>query len=57
MIFFRVFVGVALATVVWCAFGYLFTRDRKYLRLAVRVLVAGAAGALVFFAVLFAQRL
>ncbi len=57
MILVRVFVIVVLAAVVWCAAGYLFTRDRKYLRVAVRVLAVGAIGALVFFAVMFAQRL
>ncbi|HQY28077.1 MAG TPA: hypothetical protein PK956_07935 [Burkholderiaceae bacterium] len=57
MILVRVFVIVVLAAVVWCAAGYLFTRDRKYLRVAVRVLAVGAVGALVFFAVMFAQRL
>ncbi len=57
MIFVRVFVAVVLATVAWCAFGYVFTRDRKYLRLAGRVLAVGAAGALLFFAVMFVQRL
>ncbi len=57
MILVRIFVAVVLVTVAWCAFGYLFTRDRKYLRLAARVLLGGAAGALLFFAVMFAQRL
>ncbi len=57
MIFLRIFVAAVLVTVAWCAFGYLFTRDRKYLRLAVRALAAGAAGALLFFAVMFVQRL
>ncbi|MCO5108509.1 MAG: hypothetical protein M9907_15720 [Burkholderiaceae bacterium] len=57
MILVRIFVAVVLAAVVWCAFGYLLTRERKYLRLALRVLGVGLAGALVFFAVMFAQRL
>ncbi|GMV03487.1 MAG: hypothetical protein KJZ98_16155 [Burkholderiaceae bacterium] len=57
MIFVRVFVAAVLVTVAWCAFGYLFTRDRKYLRLAGKVLAVGAAGALLFFAVMFVQRL
>jgi len=57
MILLRVFVVVVLAAVAWCAAGYLFTRDRKYLRLALKVLAIGAIGALVFFAVMFAQRL
>ncbi|HMN63803.1 MAG: hypothetical protein KF786_03565 [Burkholderiaceae bacterium] len=57
MILVRVFVFVVLAAVVWCAFGFLFTRDRKYLRVAVRVLAIGIGGALVFFAVMFVQRL
>ncbi len=57
MIFVRVFVAAVLVTVAWCALGYLFTRDRKYLRLAGKVLAVGAAGALLFFAVMFVQRL
>lgn len=57
MMLVRVFVGVVLAAVVWCAAGYLFTRDRKYLRVALRVLAVGAIAALLFFAVMFAQRL
>jgi len=57
MILLRVFALVVLAAVAWCAAGYLLTRDRKYLRLALRVLAVGAVGALVFFGVMFAQRL
>ena len=57
MMLVRVFVVVVLAAVVWCAAGYLFTRDRKYLRVALRVLALGAIAALLFFAVMFAQRL
>lgn len=57
MILVRVFVAVVLAAVVWCAAGYLFTHDRRYLRVALRVLLVGAIGALLFFAVMFAQRL
>lgn len=57
MMLVRVFVVVVLAAVVWCAAGYLFTRDRKYLRVALRVLAVGAIVALLFFAVMFAQRL
>lgn len=57
MILLRVFVIVVLAAVAWCAVGYLLTRDRKYLRVALRVLAVGAIGALVFFAVMFVQRL
>jgi uncharacterized BrkB/YihY/UPF0761 family membrane protein len=57
MMLVRVFVGVVLAAVVWCAAGYLFTRDRKYLRVALRVLAVGAIAALLFFAVMIAQRL
>ena len=57
MMLVRVFVGVVLAAVVWCAAGYLFTRDRKYLRVALRVLALGAIAALLFFAVMIAQRL
>mgnify|MGYP001466260511 FL=1 len=57
MMLVRVFVVVVLAAVVWCAAGYLFTRDRKYLRVALRVLAVGAIAALLFFAVMFAQRL
>ncbi len=57
MMLVRVFVVVVLAAVVWCAAGYLFTRDRKYLRVALRVLAVGAIAALLFFAVMIAQRL
>ncbi len=57
MILLRVLVVVLLAAVAWCALGYLFTRDRRYLRLALRVLWVGLVAALVFFAVMFVQRL
>ncbi|MCL4185165.1 MAG: hypothetical protein KJ011_17135 [Burkholderiaceae bacterium] len=57
MVFLRVFVIVVLAVVAWCAVAYLLTRERKYLRVGVRALVAGLAGALLFFAVMFVQRL
>lgn len=57
MILLRILVVVLLAAVAWCAIGYVFTRDRRYLRLAVRVLFAGGIAALVFFAVMFVQRL
>jgi hypothetical protein len=57
MLFLRIFVIVVLAVVAWCAIGFVLTRERRYLRVGVRALVAGLAGALVFFAVMFAQRL
>ncbi len=57
MIALRVFFAVVLAVVAWCAGGYLLTRDRKYLRLAVRALVLGAVGALLLFALLVVQRI
>lgn len=57
MIFLRFFVVVLLAAVAYCAFGYVFTRERRYLRLAVRLLAIGLVVAVVFFAVMFAQRL
>jgi hypothetical protein len=57
MLFLRIFVVIVLAVVAWCAVGYLLTRERKYLRVGVRALAAGLAGALVFFAVMFVQRL
>ncbi|MDT3678302.1 MAG: hypothetical protein ROZ64_05640 [Burkholderiaceae bacterium] len=57
MIFLRVLVVVLLAAVAYCALGYVFTRERRYLRLAWRLLVGGLAAALVFFAVMFVERL
>ena len=57
MILLRVVVIALLAAVVYCAIGYVFTRDRRYLRLALHVLWIGAGAALVFFAVMFVQRL
>lgn len=57
MIFLRLLVVVLLAAVAYCAFGFVFTRERRYLRLAWRLLVAGLVAALVFFAVMFVQRL
>lgn len=57
MIFLRILVLVLLAGVAYCALGYVFTRERRYLRLAWRLLVAGLLAALVFFAVLFVERL
>ena len=57
MIFLRVLVVVLLAAVAYCALGYVFTRDRRYLRLAWRLLVAGLFAALVFFIVLIIERL
>lgn len=57
MIFLRILVLVLLAGVAYCAFGYVFTRERRYLRLAWRLLVGGLIAALVFFVVLFVERL
>lgn len=57
MIFLRILVLVLLAAVAYCALGYVFTRDRRYLRLAWRLLVAGLFAALVFFIVLIIERL
>lgn len=57
MIFLRLLVLVLLAAVAYCALGYVFTRDRRYLRLAWRLLVAGLFAALVFFVVLIVERL
>lgn len=57
MIFLRVLVVVLLAGVAYCALGYVFTRERRYLRLAWRLLVGGLIAALVFFVVLFVERL
>lgn len=57
MIFLRVLVVVLLAAVAYCALGYVFTRERRYLRLAWRLLLGGLAAALVFFAVMFVERL
>ena len=57
MLFLRIFVIVVLAVIAWCAIGFVLTRERRYLRVGVRALLAGLAGALVFFAVMFAQRL
>lgn len=57
MIFLRVLVVVLLAAVAYCALGYVFTRERRYLRLAWRLLVGGLVAALVFFAVMFVERL
>lgn len=57
MIFLRVLVVVLLAAVAYCALGYVFTRDRRYLRLAWRLLLGGMLAALVFFVVMFVERL
>ncbi|MCO5101744.1 MAG: hypothetical protein M9885_12785 [Burkholderiaceae bacterium] len=57
MIFLRALVVVLLAAVAYCALGYVFTRDRRYLRLAWRLLLGGLAAALVFFAVMIVERL
>ncbi|MBW7926371.1 MAG: hypothetical protein H3C59_16820 [Burkholderiaceae bacterium] len=57
MIFLRVLVVVLLAAVAYCALGYVFTRERRYLRLAWRLLLGGLVAALVFFAVMFVERL
>lgn len=57
MIFLRILVLVLLAAVAYCAVGYVFTRDRRYLRLAWRLLLGGLLAALVFFAVMFVERL
>jgi len=57
MIFLRILVVVLLAAVAYCALGYVFTRNRRYLRLAWRLLLGGLAAAFVFFAVMFVERL
>ena len=57
MIVLRVLVVVLLAAVAYCALGYLFTRDRRFLRLALRVLAVGAVASLIFFGVLILERL
>ncbi len=57
MIFLRVLVVVLLASVAYCALGYVFTRERRYIRLAWRLLLGGLVAALVFFAVMFVERL
>jgi|JRYH01.1.fsa_nt_gb uncharacterized membrane protein len=57
MIFLRVLVLVLLTGVVVCVLAWVFTRERRYLRLAWRLLVGGLFAALVFFAVLFVERL
>ena len=57
MIFLRILVVVLLAAVAYCALGYVFTRDRRYLRLAWRLLIAGLLAALGFFIVLIIERL
>ncbi len=57
MIFLRILVIVLLAAVAYCALGYVFTRERRYLRLAWRLLLAGLLAALVFFVVLIVERL
>lgn len=57
MIVLRLAVIALLATVVWYVARFLLTRDRGYLRRAGRTLVIGLMAALVFFAVMIAQRL
>jgi len=57
MIFLRVLVVVLLAAVAYCALGYVFTRERRYLRLAWRLLLGGLLATLVFFAVMIVERL
>ncbi len=57
MIFLRVLVVVLLAAVAYSALGYVFTRERRYLRLAWRLLLGGLLAALVFFAVMIVERL
>lgn len=57
MIFLRVLVVALLTGVAVCALAWVFTRERRYLRLAWRLLVGGLFAALVFFAVLFVERL
>ena len=57
MIFLRVLVVVLLAAVAYCALGYVFTRERRYLRLAWQLLVGGLLAALVFFIVMIIERL
>ncbi len=56
MILLRVLVIALLGAVAWAALGYVFTRDRRYLRVAWRVLAAGLFAALVFFGVMFFER-
>lgn len=57
MIFLRVLVLALLTGVALSALAWVFTRERRYLRLAWRLLVGGLFAALVFFAVLFVERL
>lgn len=57
MVFLRTFVLISALACVLCAGGYVFTRDRKYLQWAWRILKYTAVAALIFFAVLFAEEL
>lgn len=57
MVFLRTFVIVSALACLLCAGGYVFTRDRKYLLWAWRILKYTVIAALIFFAVLFAEEL
>jgi threonine/homoserine/homoserine lactone efflux protein len=57
MAFLRLLAIVAALAAVLCAGAFLFTRERKYLRWAWRVLQITAALALIFFGVLFAEEI
>lgn len=57
MIFLRVLVLALLTGVAVCALTWVITRERRWLRLAWRLLIGGLFAALIFFAVLFVERL
>lgn len=57
MLALRVLLMVAAAAVAVCVAGYLLSGDRRWLGRALKALGVSAAAALLFFAVLIAERL
>jgi hypothetical protein len=57
MAFFRVFAVLLPIAILLLALGYLGTGDRRYLNWAFLLLKVGIAAGLVFFGVLFVDRL
>jgi hypothetical protein len=57
MLALRVLLIVAAAAVAVCVGGYLLSGDRRWLSRALKSLALSAAAALIFFAVLIAERL
>ena len=57
IILLRVVFALGLGVALWCGIAYLASGERRYLKLAMRTLLATCGLGLVFFAGLIAERL